>query len=125
MKKTIFIFLCGLGLLSPVFADVAHEHLHDKANETISGGQKALISGTCEIEIINNSFDDINIYGRFEDGTYLTPFIIKHWGVPQTVSLFYYGSCHLGMDFYIETVAGTYKYNGFTPVGKTIKINGF
>jgi len=125
MKKNIFVILCGLGLLSQGFADVPHQHSNAATNGSTSAGQNTIVPGACEIEIVNNSFDDINIYGRFEDGTYLTPFIIKHWGVPQTVSLYYYGSCHQGMDFYIETAGGNYKYSGFTPVGKVIKINGF
>lgn len=123
MKKNIFIFLCGLGLLSPALADSTHQHLQTKSES--NSNVQTLLPGACAIEVVNNSFDDIRVYGRFEDGTYLTPFIIKHWGAPQSISLLYYGSCHLGMDFYIETVAGNYKYSGFTPVGKIIKISGF
>lgn len=120
MKKIMCAVLCSLTLLSPAFADPIHQHPQAKPDAL-----KALPFGSCEIEIVNNTFDDIYVYGRFDDGTYLAPFTIKHWGAPQFVSLFFYGYCHLGMDFYIETAGGNYKYSGFTPVGKTIQVGGF
>ena len=125
MKLKCIVFACFFSMLSISFAENRHYYPQVKTSEITSANQNLNYPGVCDIEIINDSFDDINVHGRFEDGTYLIPFVIKHWGEPQYVSLFYYGSCHQGMDFYIETVAGKYKYNGFTPVGKTIKITNF
>ncbi|WP_045105119.1 hypothetical protein [Legionella hackeliae] len=119
MKIRSFVFVACFGLLSTAFAENHHFHASAETNET------TFAPGPCEIEIVNDSFDDINIYGRFDDGTYLVPFTMKRWGEPNYISLFYYNSCHAGMDFYIETVDGKHKYNGFTPVGKTIRIKSY
>lgn len=100
--------LCCIGLMSQAIA-VTHE-------------QSKNYPGVCDIEIINESSENIKVYGRFDDGSYLTPFIMEYLSEPRYVSLFYYGMCHHGMDFYIETIQGQYKYNGFTPVDKVIRI---
>ena len=124
MKLKSLMFLSCLCFLPSAFA--SNNHLfHPKANSNETSLPTPKSAGVCDIEIINDSFDDIRVYGRFDDGSALIPFVIKHWGAPIYVSLFYYGACHLGMDFYIETTDGKHKYNGFTPVGKTIKIKSY
>jgi len=122
MKIRSLLFVACFSLLSTGFAET--HHFHAKANENASANQR-VFPGSCEIEIINDSFYDLNVYGRFDDGSLMAPFAIKHWAKPHYVSLFYYGTCHAGMDFYIETSDGVHKYNGYTPVGKTIKITTF
>lgn len=123
MKLKSLLFLSCLCMLPTAFAD--NVHFHPKANANEARALTAKSPGLCDIEIINDSFDDIRIYGRFDDGTPLIPVVLKHWGGTYNVSLYYYGACHQGMDFYIETVDGKYKYNGFTPVGKTIRIKSY
>lgn len=121
LKTVLFIYaICSLSV------GFAQNHdVHQNAKELNSSNANVTSPGICDIEIINDSFDDIRVYGRFDDFTYLNTFTMPHWGTPQYVSLFYSGFCHPGMDFYIETIEGKHKYNGFTPVGKTIKISSW
>ena len=128
MNIRSLLFVASLGLLSTGFAEnTNNHHFHAKAKTSAvaPANQNAMAPGACEIEIINDSFDNINVYGRFDDGSTMPPFSMEYWGKPHYVSLFYYGTCHTGMDFYIETVNGKHKYNGYTPVGKTIRITTF
>lgn len=74
----------------------------------------------CEIKIINNSFDDIRVYGVYDNGFQMMPFYIYSFEPPYHISLFYYGYCHYGMNLYIESYSGWPIYSGYTPVGRTI-----
>lgn len=106
-------------------------HTEDSANTSnkmsqnimTSSAAKAMSSTDCLITVRNDGITDMVVYGRFDDDTYLTTYTLPWLGdYISYVSLYYYGYCHGGMDFYIETSSGTYKYNGYTPVGKTVRV---
>ncbi len=129
MIKAIIPFSLALVFTSsyatPHSKETEH-HFSKKYNQQIlSSSSQASFAGTCEIEIINDSYDDLVVYGRFDDNNYMMPFNIPWRDAPHYVSLFYNGYCHQGMDFYIETTSGKLKYNGFTPVTKTIRISSW
>ncbi len=122
MKFKSFIFICCLSLCSSIGA--ANLHLHSQAN---NNGNKALTKGVmwpgyCEIEIINDSFDDVRVFGVFDDGSSLRPFNVYSYDSPHYISLYYYSYCHSGMDIYIDTFRGTRVYAGYTPNNTTIRI---
>ena len=132
--RTLFTAIaCSACLVSATYA-ASNPYLHtddssmnaSKMSQNVITSETAKTMGStdCMITIKNNGIYDVRVYGRFDDGTYLTTFTIP-WLKDDIayVSLYYYGYCHGGMDFYIDTVNGKYKYNGYTPVGKTITIN--
>ena len=119
--RSLIIGLC-LSLCSSVFA--ANQHLHPQANsnDNQSTEKKVGYAGYCEIEIINSSFNDVSVYGVFDDGVTMQPFNVYSFESPHYISLYYYGYCHSGMNLYINTFGGSYVYSGYTPAGSTIRV---
>jgi len=129
MKLKAFFLVCFLGLSAPLFA--ANQHVHANAQGTTEpSAQQAADSkkvkmgwpGYCEIEIINHSYDDVRVYGVFDDGIALEPFSIYSYESPHYISLYYYGYCHAGMDLYIDTFYGAHVYAGYVSRYSTIRI---
>jgi hypothetical protein len=125
MKLKSLLFLSCLSVLPTAFANDVHYNPSVTDSEKQSIAHNTMAPGPCEIEIINDSSYDLMVYGRFDNNLYLIPFLLKYWGAPQRISLYYNNVCHLGMDFYIETTSGTVKYNGYTPVEKTIRVKNY
>ncbi|HEL8434913.1 TPA: hypothetical protein U0D71_000105, partial [Legionella pneumophila] len=69
MKLKSLLFVVCFSLFSNVFA--ANLHLHPKAdNADKKSIQKSVTyPGYCQIEIINQSFTDVRVFGTFDDGT--------------------------------------------------------
>jgi hypothetical protein len=129
MKLRNLVFVCLLGLFSPLFA--ANKHLHAGAevenqatnvNASSASQTKFGWPGYCEIEIINNSYDDVRVYGVFDDGIALEPFNVYSYESPHYISLYYYGYCHNGMDLYVDTFYGAHVYAGYVSRYSTIRI---
>jgi hypothetical protein len=110
-------------LFTNVFA--ANIHLHPKANTASkkSNSKSLTYPGPCELEIINDSFTDVNVYGLFDDYTSIS-FNIYRFESPHYISL-YYGNynpyCHSGMYLTITSPYNT-VYNGWANVHSTIRI---
>lgn len=123
MKLKSLVFLCCLGLIGHVFGDTRHSHPKaDLAPSASTAVKNKRYPGYCEIEIINNSFDDVTVYGTFDDGSNLQPFNIYAFESPHYVSLFYYGYCHRDMWLDIVTYNGYQVYSGFTRPDTTVRI---
>lgn len=120
MKLKSLLFIVCFSLFSNVFA--ANAHLHPKTDEadkkTIS--KNLTYPGYCQIEIINDSFSDVNVYGTFDDGSTVN-FNIYRFEAPHYISLFYYFYCHSGMYLTIQSPYGV-TYSGWTNVNSTIRI---
>jgi hypothetical protein len=70
--------------------------------------------GNCEIEIINRSNVDVQIFGIFDDGSSLRTFKIAAVNdSPHYIPLFYADYCHEGMALYVSTLDGHQIYSGF------------
>ncbi len=121
-KKTLIG--CMLALFSSAYAD--NHHIHPQQGNTSSENQmpslQAKYAGFCEIEIINQSYDDIRVNGVFDDGMPIEPFTIYSYESPHYISLYYYGYCHYGMNLYIDSFYGYNLYSGFTTRESTIRI---
>ena len=120
--KSLIVGLC-ISLCSTVFA--ANQHVHPEANNTDSNkstDKNIAMPGYCEIEIINNSFNDVRVYGVFDDGLSLSPFNMYSFGPPEYISMYYYGYCHYGMDIYIDTWDGYHVYSGYTQTRSSIRL---
>ena len=122
MKFKMFVFACCFSLFSSVFA--ANQHLHPKADSVEKSPAKTELKypGYCEIEIINQSYDDVRVSGVFDDGLYMQPFSIYSYESPHYISMYYYGYCHAGMNIYIDTYSGYRIYAGYTSTNSTIRI---
>lgn len=121
MKLKSWVALLCLSVLSSAFA--GEVRLHPKAaQEGNQSTQKGMVwPGACEIEIANQSRQDVVVFGAYDDGMTLQPFRMYGFDTVR-VSLFYYGYCHAGMNLYIDTVSGYNVYAGYTPVDSTIYV---
>jgi hypothetical protein len=123
MKKwKSLLFVCGLGLMSTLFAGNRHIHPEDGTKQAQGVAAKAMMPGFCEIELINSSFDNVSVYGRFDDGSSMIPFNIYSFEGPHYVSLFYYNYCHRDMYLDIITFSGYHIYSGYTSVDSTVRL---
>lgn len=119
--KMLILGLC-INFCSSVFASAPYLHPYANNSDKQSPAKGVSYAGYCDIEIINNSFDDVRVYGVFDDGASLYPFNVYSFDAPSTISLYYYGYCHSGMDLYINTFSGAPIYAGYTERGTTIRI---
>ena len=123
MKLKIFFLLTSLLCSVGTFADQNH-HAYPETESSVSKYNKKGLKwpGYCEIEVINDSFTSVRVYGVFNDGVLLRPFNIYTYEYPHYISLFYYGYCHAGMDLYVDTLGGYHLYAGYTPTNTTLHI---
>lgn len=120
MKMKSLVFLFCFSLFSSVFA--ANVHIYPKAD---SADQKSIkkeltYPGYCQIEIINDSYTDLHVFGTFDDGATID-FNVYRFEAPHYISLFYYSYCHSGMYITIQSPFYT-VYSGWTDVNSTIRI---
>lgn len=120
MKLKSLLFIVCFSLFTNVFA--ANVHLHPKADtedkKTIQKG--VTYPGYCQIEIINDSFTDVRVYGTFDDGS-TVDFNIYRFESPHYISLFYNFYCHSGMYITIQSPYYTI-YSGWTNTNSTIRV---
>lgn len=123
MKK---IILCLFFVLSyqASYANTMHQHPQFNSSKTVKTQKSIKYPGRCEIEILNNSYEAVNVYGEFDDGAWLS-FNIYPYSAPHRISLFYYGYCHADMYVHIETLDGYLVFTGFPSVGSTIEVTSF
>lgn len=123
MRVKSIVLACCLGLMGLAMADNRHVYPEVNANKNQSGSEKnAMTPGYCEIEIINSSYDNVTVYGRFDDGSRLSPFDIYSYEIPHYISLYYYGYCHSNMYLDIVTFNGYHIYSGYTAVNSTVRV---
>jgi len=117
---------CLVALCSSAYAVNTHVHPEDKTKEAAASAAapavQAKYAGFCEIEIVNQSSDDVRVSGTFDDGAPLYPFTVYSYEAPHYISLFYYGYCHYGMDLYIDSYYGYTLYSAYTRRESTIRI---
>jgi hypothetical protein len=117
---------CLFALMSSGYAATANHHVHPEDTSaqatTPVPSLKAKYAGYCEIEIINQSYDDVRVNGVFDDGKPLDSFSIYSYEAPHYISLYYYGYCHYGMNLYIDSYYGYNLYSAFTTRETTVRI---
>lgn len=120
MKLRSLLFIVCFGLFSNLFA--ANLHVNPKADtkdlNTINKG--VTYPGYCQIEIINDSYTDVRVFGTFDDGA-TVDFNIYRYESPHYISLFYNYYCHSGMYITIQSPFYTI-YSGWTQVNSTIHV---
>ncbi|MCA0403378.1 MAG: hypothetical protein LCH30_06205 [Proteobacteria bacterium] len=123
MKLRALLFTLCFAIFSTSFATNSH-HTHPKAN-TADSKKAVKMAGYCEVEIVNRSYDDVTVYGRFDDGSPLQPFNIYAREIPHYIDLYYYGYCHSGISLYIESFGHYSVFEGYVPAGSTVEIVPF
>ncbi|MCL9685522.1 hypothetical protein [Legionella maioricensis] len=120
MKLKSLLFVVCFSLFSNVFA--ANLHINPKADAEDKKSITKNISypGYCQIEIINNSFTDVTVFGTYEDGSSLA-FGIYSFDAPHYISLYYNLYCHSQMYITVQSPYYT-LYSGWTNVNSTIRI---
>lgn len=120
MKLKSLLFIVCFSLFTHVFAANMHMHPKTDTNDKKSVEKGITYPGYCQIEIINDSFTDLRVFGTFDDGSTID-FNIYRYESPHYISLYYYSYCHNGMYITIQNPFYT-LYSGWTNVDSTIRI---
>lgn len=120
MRLKSLLFIVCFSLFTQAFA--ANVHLNPKANneDKNSIAKNLTYPGYCQIEIINDSYTDVRVFGTFDDGSTLD-FNIYRFESPHYISLFYNFYCHSGMYVTIQSPFYT-VYSGWTNTNSTIRV---
>ena len=116
--KALFVAM-GFSLITSVSAESNHFYFDAKKPTTVA------MPYYCEIEIDNNSFNDVVIYGVTQDGRTMPPTRLNHFSPPYYIYLgFSNGFCpnNQGMMLYIDTVSGYPVSEAYYPVGSIITL---
>jgi hypothetical protein len=116
MKLKAVLFLMCLGLLTHAMA--ANLYFHPRATQ--KDRNQFFPNPDCYIELINDSYEDVNVYGIFDDGISVN-FSMYSFDAPYHIDLFYDSFCHSHMYLNIETYTGTI-YSGWTEVNTSFHI---
>ena len=117
MKLIVLFLWC---LCSVVYADTANRHVHPRFAQAETQSMKW--AGNCEIEIVNQSYTDVQVFGVFDDGTDLDPFNIYSFSPAHYISLYYNGYCHAGIHLDIDTFTGYHVFGYYVHRGTTVVI---
>lgn len=120
MKLKSLLFLVCVSLFSNVFAANLHMNPKADAEDKKSITKNLTYPGFCQIEIINNSFTDVTVFGTYDDYSTIA-FDIYSFDSPHYVSLFYNLYCHSQMYITVQSPYYT-LYSGWTNVNSTIRI---
>lgn len=125
----IITFIIGLSCLlsMPGFAASTNTHTypgekHAKAAESALKSDKNISFGGCEVEIINDSFSNVTVYGRYDDGIPLVPFNVYSYEFSHYIDLYYNGYCHSGIYLSIVTFSGSTIFSAWVYTGSTLHV---
>tara|TARA_Y100000588_G_scaffold391249_1_gene499290 strand:- start:1288 stop:1695 length:408 start_codon:yes stop_codon:yes gene_type:complete len=121
MKKIVFLLVFMVLNAQTGFAAEPHKHPMASQPEKLQNAKTNYWPGSCEININNQSYDPITVYGLFDDGQSIT-FNIFPGEPPHAISLFYYGACHYEMFINITTFNGYNIYSNYTAVDSKIEV---
>lgn len=134
MLKACFSSLL-LGSTLCLSAYAAEVHYHPKSSAKLSKELKASAEasqsatkpgwpGPCEIEMVNQRYQDVIVAGSFEDGAPMAPFVFYSYSSPHYISLIYrdpngmvtcHGSMYLNVvDYYNTPLISGYAYRDST-----------
>jgi len=124
MKLKSLLFITCFSLFTNVFA--AAMHLHPKAD---SADKKSIeknltYPGFCQIEILNDSLNDVRVIGTFDDNSTIDFNIYRFEATGHYISLFYNFYCHSMMYITIQNMQWPYNviYSNWTNVNSTIRV---
>ncbi len=120
MRLRSLLFVVCVSLFTNVFAANVHLNPNADSKDKQSIQKSITYPGYCQIEIINQSFTDVSVFGTFDDGSNVD-FNIYRYESPHYISLFYNFYCHSGMYIIIQSPYYT-VYSGWTNVNSTIRV---
>lgn len=123
MKK----YLKGFVILALFFSQItfalqASYHQRDNSRPPTAAHDKVSIFGGCYIEVINDSFSNVTVYGRYDDGIPLIPFDVYSYEYSHLIDMFYDGYCHSGMYLSIVTFSGYAIFSGYVFTGSSLHV---
>jgi hypothetical protein len=119
-----FIFLVS----QPILADNPSSHHRypgtKESTQSLSPSVKEGKPGfySCDVEVVNDSFSNITVYGRYDDGVPLIPFNVYSYEYSHYVDLFYNGYCHSGVYLSVVTFSGYAIFSGYVFAGSTLHV---
>lgn len=126
MKIKSLLIACCFGLMGNAIADNRHYFPgHDSAPVEAAAAQtdlKATAAGWCEVEIINQSYDNVTVYATLDNGAAVAPFDIYSWEAPHYVDLAYRGYCNSRAYLDIVTFSGYHVFSGYAYGGATVRL---
>ncbi|ARG96893.1 hypothetical protein [Legionella micdadei] len=131
--KTLLLAGC-LSVFSSAYADHSHTYPQTSKEAAAKSAAKkgaAYPEDYCTIEIYNNSYDGVWVYGTFDDGTRMESFYIPPRDIPHYIHLDYYDSrygyvfCHPGMYITIEDYRGRTLYSRWTTPGTPLEVRPY
>ncbi|KTD31121.1 MULTISPECIES: hypothetical protein [Legionella] len=128
--KTLLLAGC-LSAFASAYAD--HDHRYPQTNQEAAKSAAKKGAGYpdpyyCTIEIFNNSYDGVWVYGTFDNGNPMESFYIPPRDTPHYIHLDYYDSrygyvfCHPGMYLTIEDYRGRTLYSKWTTTGTPLEV---
>lgn len=120
MKFYSVLFSCFLIICAPVLA--ANQYFHPQTDHNDKSKSALTWPSYCEIELVNNSYETVNVQGIFDDGSSIVPFTMYRYDSPHYISLYYYGYCHAGMNIYVDTWSGYRIFAGYVRTHSTIYV---
>ncbi|HVA29122.1 MAG TPA: hypothetical protein VNF68_13150 [Candidatus Baltobacteraceae bacterium] len=87
----------------------------------VTASQVSASPGYCEIEIINDSHENVMVQVKFDDGS-LAHFVIYAREHPHYVSVFYHGYCHSNAHVTVTGPNQHTLYSAWSHTGSTIRI---
>ena len=122
MKFKSLFFIGCLTLLSTAYAD--DRYIHPATTPADAKAAKNMMTpGYCEIEVLNRSYDDVRVYGVYDDFTPMKAFKVYSYGSAVYISLFYNGYCHSGMNLFVDNWDDDYNiFTGYVKTNTTLRI---
>lgn len=121
MKLNSLLLVLFLSLFGQqVFASQVYTRSQANHAEKIKQAKCVAYPGYCEIEIINDSYSNVSVYGTLDNGS-IVDFNVFRYDEPHYISLYYYSYCHRGMYLTIQDRYGI-VYSGWTRVDSTVRI---
>ena len=83
-------------------------------------GEAYAYPGYCQIELINDSHENVMVHAAFDDGS-SSAFPMQARDHPHYISLFYNHYCHSGVEVRVTDQRGI-LYHAWTRVSATVRI---
>lgn len=97
----------------------AHGSLHK--GESVEAPADARLKRGYDIEVVNDSYDDLRVYAQYEDGCWIEPFNIYRYEYPHTIDTYHNGYFN-NMRVTIDTFRNYRVYDAITRPGSSVRI---
>lgn len=118
--KSLMVSLC-LSACSMAFAGEQPLNAQGNGAGPLAASKNLSAPGYCEVELINQSYDNVTVYGTYEDGVSMKPFNMYRYDTYH-IPLYYYYSCHSSIYLDIVTFNGAHIYSSWTRTGQIVRI---